>query len=144
MDPVLPVFLGVMGAAATITGYLDVRLAREVSTWPIVRGELLSAKLRRGFPGFGAAVAEVHYRYRVGSEVYTGHRFTHRRFRYYSEAERALYRVSDPGPVDVHYDPENPERAVLLPGAGYLPRMTVAFGLMSMAVALGLLILAAV
>jgi len=144
MDPVLPYALGTIGAVATISGYFDLRLAREVASWPVVRGELLSARLRPALPGFGAAIPEVHFRYRVGGEVYEGDRLSYRRFRYYSKAERALYRVLDPGPVDVHYDPKRPERAVLLPGAGYMPGFAFTAGLLLLMLAFGWQFLAAV
>lgn len=129
MNSMLAGFIGVVGAWQALMGYLDLRLARAVASWPVVRGHLGAAELRAAPFGPGRIVVRVHYSYTVGGTRFTGDRFTFRRFYSVSEARRSLYRVSDASTVAVHHDPDRPERAVLLPGAGSRPALTVAFGL---------------
>jgi hypothetical protein len=115
---------GVYLAAATtliaLQEFLVLRRALRSATWKRAQGHILDSK-----PGVDILVPEgqlfrtprVTYEYRVGEDIYAGTRIRYQRGWDLTKARIAVYRYHSGEKVVVFYDPQNPGRAVLEPGA---------------------------
>ncbi|MFP4276087.1 MAG: DUF3592 domain-containing protein [Wenzhouxiangella sp.] len=115
---------------------------RDSSSWPTTMGTVTEATAR---PLAGVQVGpawrvRLAYAYQVDGSSFTGDRLRFSRRlggRTRAQAEQALVSYVPGGPIEVHYDPEDPSRSVIVPG----PDRRAWFGLI---VALVLLIIAIV
>ena len=100
---------------------------KKCATWPKTRGEVISFKLGRRYrtrstseelAGHGSTIT---YRYQVDQASYQGHALyvgSTAWFDGYIQADKvqSLREKFQPGNgVDVHYDPQNPQQAVIYP-----------------------------
>lgn len=97
-------------------------LAKASAGWPRTRGRVLSAYLDETQPDEDGDVshsAHVRYRYQVGRHHYTSTRLSYRPTRYlgFSDAAELLDGIVQGREVEVSYDPQRPQRAVLVPGS---------------------------
>lgn len=167
----LLLFCAVIAAAgAAVTGYgVWLGRASEASRdWPVVTGQLLHAQLalkdqdRLSQPKRQQVKPEnpiyrtvrvwdldVAYRYRVGDREYTGSTATSTLLaedaaddvRGPGESLRAAAARLRPGPVPVHYDPEQPDRSFLIHVPDPQAPHTVRFGLWMVAGAVAVALL---
>ena len=95
-----------------------VAAARETAAWPSVRGVVTRAGIVETAPG-GRYLPDVTYAYAIAGREYVGDRVrvSARRSLTRRAAERAAGEFAAGEPVRVYYDPEDPRRSVLRPGA---------------------------
>jgi hypothetical protein len=104
-----------LGAMTLIGGLDDVVHAVRSTGWPTATGKVLSSEVEHRFGKGPHFTARVRYEYQAdgqrleGSEIH----FAQRRFRFESGAEQVISRYPVGSTVTVHYDPDEPETAVL-------------------------------
>ncbi|MFC1452945.1 DUF3592 domain-containing protein [Verrucomicrobiota bacterium] len=135
------------GLWATKCGYGFVRDACLSTRWPKVRGRIESASVAARRAGSGAGRrshpsrsygASIVYTYQVEGTTYTCDRVFFGNYRSdrpdHAEAQKARY---PPGrEVDVYYDPDRPEVAVLEPGPKFSTSVVMIVGIVFTIVAL--------
>ena len=126
----IPILLGVGALICCVftssvvawLGVQDLLISRSTSAWPATRGVVTSATVHS--TGSFSSQASVRYRYSVGPRSYEASRVA---FGPGSGSAVELMRKYSTGTeVSVHYDSDQPGRAVLEPGGSVL-RMGVAF-----------------
>jgi len=125
MREVVAVLL-VLAAALNLAWHLrSLLLAFASLRWERTTGTVLACRVDdMPFPLAGPHAqdghhsAHVRYAYRVGARAFESMRLSYRPTRWilFSEAVDYLHGLRRGTQVDVHYDPRNPARAVLLPG----------------------------
>ena len=127
---VLPWLLIAAGVYYILLSSSDLRKARQVATWPTVQGWLVRADIgTQSFGREGRIIDTLHYQYAIGDVMHDGCRLSFQRFPDVRSAELAIHRLREQKQVVVYYDPADPTQSVLLPGAGNLPRITLALGI---------------
>ena len=131
--------LFVMGAFGVWNGQRTRKRGEQASGWPAVRGVITRARLKKGHysssVGHGNSKSTVYrariaYSYEVGGRQFEGERVQfgmERRMWKKASAEAAI----DPYPVgaevQVHYDPQHPDDAVLKTGVAPFGRQAFLF-----------------
>jgi hypothetical protein len=118
--------LTLIGIVVATAGMISLQPALRSVRWPSVPGEVISAKI---IQQDGRQQLQLRYRYRIGDKVYTGRRISYHGGRSLpglpgEQASAALKRYQPGSMPRVYYDPADPGRTVLEPGAGaaiYLP-----------------------
>ena len=113
--------LSVLGVVSLWSARYRMRLRRQVTAWPVVRGHVTARHAiqptdrgRTSMPAFRWA-PDVRFTYRVGDTNYVGDKiwlpwsWTHTK----ATAEAFLATISDE--VEVRYDPTDPQRSCLYP-----------------------------
>ena len=129
------------GAYLTVTFGGDLYFAQRSKRWPTVQGRVRGCDVSPMTAERAArASAVIEYEYQVGGIKYTSRRIDYGGRGFGRDAGNVLARYSEGEPVGVRYDPSEPKRAILMPGAtpGNFGRLL--FGLIILAV--GLLLLA--
>jgi hypothetical protein len=133
-------FLAV-GVAITAIGVHRLRIARASADWPSVTGTILTSevesrhrsadatgtRLERGYE----YLPRVKYQYRVDGAVHRSTRITFDDLRFDSAiaAQAVADRYAPGSEVPVHYDPAQPDRAILEPGLAWTAYLLPAFGI---------------
>ena len=123
------VLLGYSGAADWYAGV-------QSESWPTAPGTVLVSEVVR-IPGHGRVGhsyrGHVEYRYRIGTRTYLGDRVSFGREGVLGDgsedSRRVVTRFPGAQDVQVHYDPSDPDRAVLDPGWTWSAMLRVATGL---------------
>lgn len=116
-------FLFLLAALALVAWQArSLMLAKASAEWRTTRGRVLSAYLDESNPDEDGEVshsAHVRYRYHVGRRHYISTRLSYRPTRYlgFSDAAELLDGIVENREVEVYYDPQHPQRAVLVPGS---------------------------
>jgi hypothetical protein len=97
------------------------RMARASTRWPATQGRVLEVwfdEVRDDDIG-DSFVPRIRYAYAVRGRSYVGHRLRYRvaPLRDHRESMHALRDIAKGDAIQVHYDPDRPQRAVLFPGA---------------------------
>ncbi|MBI4409487.1 MAG: DUF3592 domain-containing protein [Gemmatimonadetes bacterium] len=119
--PLVGIVLVLAGAAFAAWQLVWWSRARASRSWPRAEGVILraEAKRRRGF-GSAAYRVRIEYRYTVGNTIYRSTRIRFGLLRAHADRAQALLARYDQGAhVTVRYDPHEPARAVLEPGATF-------------------------
>lgn len=93
----------------------------ESADWPTVTGTVVDATattVAGAQVGLGWRV-RISYEYEVGERNFSGDRLRFSRRlggRTREQAEQAVVSYAPGGPIEVHYDPEQPARSVIVPG----------------------------
>jgi hypothetical protein len=134
----LPVVAIVLGGAG-IGQYVQTRhLARESERWPSAPGTItrsavgVGTRERENGKSYNVYSADIGYSYRIGNSDYRGHVVGWGWDAYYGSpdsAEAAIAKYPKGANVIVHYDPLDPERAVLDPQAPTGRAAPLLFGL---------------
>lgn len=122
---VLGVFLMILGAVLARAYFVDLSLWRSSEDWPSITGEITEVsvvtKRQRGRTGEHPSV---RYAYQVEGKSYVGNQICFEGLAV-NDDEFESYHVGQP--VQVYYRPDNPQTAVLVPGAKLASPMTVLF-----------------
>ena len=119
------------GIGISIWGWSVLQDARVSESWPVTDGEILSSNVRIDNDDDGTAYfGDVTFRYVVDDVVYTSDTVS---FGQYgssnrSHAEGIVTRYPTGNGVTVHYDPADPETAVLEPGVTWSSYFMLAMG----------------
>jgi len=116
----IALLLAIACGVLVLWGFTDFRASLATKDWPSVTGEVLSSSVERvGRPGSKTRAPRVTYAYTVDGVRYEGDRLS---FRSYSSrrvsnnrAGVIASRYDEGAPVEVHYDPDRPSEAVLIP-----------------------------
>ncbi len=111
----LGTFMFPLGALVFIGGLGDVVHAVQSANWPMATGKVLSSEVEHHFGKGPQFSANVRYEYQVDGQRLEGStiHFSQRRFRFAANAEDAISRYPVGSEVNVLYDPDEPETAVL-------------------------------
>lgn len=123
----VPIFI-VLGIVGIIASFRMGATIKDMSNWKVAKGQLLGCrtvttehKARSGVVSVKTGETyhvEIRYRYVVGSTEYTGFRFKIGQSAIEvgtrKEGERLSSKFKAAPELDVHYDPKNPEMAVLV------------------------------
>ena len=112
----IPAFIG--GSILFYDGLNDIQRALTAQNWPTVTGRIVSSQIHYTGKHSSNYEPTIHYVYTVNDRVYAGseiypHWFWSRRTTQNALAEFPLGHT-----VPIHYAPDNPSRAILLPGWG--------------------------
>ncbi|MCA9954172.1 MAG: DUF3592 domain-containing protein [Anaerolineales bacterium] len=123
------VFMAV-GVGISIWGWSVLQNARVSESWPATDGEILSSVVREDTDEDGTSYfGDVTYRYFVADVAYTSDNVS---FGQYGgerdHAEEIVARYPAGSGVTVHYDPADPETAVLEPGVTWSSYFMLAMG----------------
>lgn len=119
------------GIGISIWGWSVLQNARVSESWPVTDGEILSSNVRVDSDEDGTSYfGDVTFRYVVNDVVYTSDTVS---FGQYGSSDRDLAesivsRYPADNGVTVHYDPADPETAVLEPGVTWSSYLMLAFG----------------
>lgn len=136
---VFPLIFLLFGAGALFLGVRDLDRAGASADWPAVRGTVESSRVESSTDDDGTTYgAEVLVRYEVAGAEYLSNRV---RFGEFSSsdpgpAQRTVRRYPVGAEVAVHYDPADPELAVLEPGVHGASWALPGFGLVFLAAGL--------
>lgn len=135
---ILFIFVGII---ALIWGGIVLKNASASSAWPSVQGEVTESKVEtkvervkknERWQNRRTYWAKVHYSYSVDGAPYSGAKVS---FGEYGGKEKDARQIVKRFPkgksVDVYYDPEKPEMAVLEPGATKASYLFLGIGLVS-------------
>ena len=135
--------------AAVVGGFMlvdaggDAWTARATRSWPTTEGTVVESGLVREDSGLGTqTVARIEYLYTApGAEPVIGTAVWACECASEAEDAAALERFGAGAEVEVHYDPDDPERAVLLTGApaGVWTKLGLGAALLLFALGYGLL-----
>jgi hypothetical protein len=111
-------------------GYLGVQGERS-RNWPVAPGIITESSVQSNYSLTGrrkrSRSVRIAYRYPVNGEFYTNDVVSYGKD--FFDNEYTQVRLNSQGSrVDVHYDPGNPARAVLDPGAGVVPLLALLGG----------------
>ena len=123
----LALLIGGLGIFLMIMSLLSLQQGKEARSWKVVAGRVVRSSLeekrvdtsygdgiRRTESGF---VPQVEYQYRVGDETLTGQRISLVEKQYTQKSgQKTLEKYPIGATVQVHYDPENPQEAVIETG----------------------------
>jgi len=129
MDPSLLWLALAVGFGISGWAWMDLRLGRRTERWPQAPGKVLANSVAMAPFGPGRYVVKVRYAYTIGGDRYEGALFSYRHFDSKPEAELAAYHFPVGDRIAVRYDPERPDHAVLLAGAGRQPFLQFWVGL---------------
>jgi hypothetical protein len=107
---------------APISGYFLMHIllqAKAAEHWPSTVGALSKAQVHQD--GVGHYTSEVEYHYRVNNQDFTGTRIkiADGESEYRDAAEQSLRGLKVGQPLDVFYDPADPQQSVLQNGVGF-------------------------
>lgn len=110
--------LGGLGFFLIFTSHRNKQKALASADWPVVSGEVThtTVHVNGGQDGHFRYIPQIQYVYQVGAQVYDGDRRTFgraARYKTHDEAEGILARYPVEGVVNVYYNPQKPEEAVL-------------------------------
>ncbi|HVM81103.1 MAG TPA: DUF3592 domain-containing protein [Stellaceae bacterium] len=118
-------FLGsaftVVGLIALPIGIYGRRRARREQAWPTVKATVRTAAIASAPGSEGRRfIPKLTYEYTVAGKTYAGDRVGYTQYRDFSEAYARDYLAKHAvgSAVEVHYDPADPARSILEPGAG--------------------------
>jgi hypothetical protein len=123
-------FLG-MGIAALILGAGQLKEARASKSWPSVQGIVVSSSVQRSSDHDDRDYyqASVVYEYAVGGVTYSCNRISYGTTRGRPEdAREEVKRYPKGKPVEVYYDPDDPDAAILEPGKAGEPYLWLGLG----------------
>lgn len=119
-----------LGLWLLVRGVFDALIGVNARKWPTARGTVTSSEVVQ--TGRGRCCVSIAYTYRAGGHELVGKRVFVGDWLYTSlvkaQARAAKYPPSTP--VDVHYDPANPSRAVLEPGLRIVAFFPIAVGVL--------------
>lgn len=113
----------VVGAVFAYFGYSSYQLGMQSKDWPVAKGSVIQSEIekRTEFTGTGSSrrkvvksYAVVKYTYSVGNREFQSGRIT---FGQSKNAHNTVARYPKGRSIQVHYDPQKPDQAVLEPGA---------------------------
>ena len=114
-------FLAMLGAWVVAMLVRSLRLGRASLQWPHTQGTVTNSLVKRELSGPGGGysyVPLITYTYEVDGAAYEGNTFTYRGINAKKKIATKIVEGLPKGQlVDVYYDPSEPSRAVLLPGA---------------------------
>lgn len=124
-------FFTVGGLVAVYFGYQMYEDSIASETWPVVSGTIISSGVVEIEDDEGTSYKpQVIYEYVANDSNIEGHRITFGQMSYsnyqYAQAIADQYPVGQP--VEVHYDPDNPDKAVLEPGVQSSAWIIMGFG----------------
>lgn len=118
----LGLFAILLVVSAPMSGYFLVQIfldAKASANWPSVTGMLTKSQV--GDRGAGRYFADVAYTYRIGASEFVGSkvRASDGDYNIRDGAVQMIRGLAVGQPVTVYYDPSNPRKALLRPGAGF-------------------------
>jgi hypothetical protein len=122
---VIGVIFVIIGLVLLLMGIAQVKKAKAAATWPVIPGVVLSSGLQekrhRNAKTHRVSVTyepQIQYQYALMGQNYTGSAISFGSTSYdYNTASRKLALYPQGAPVQVHYDPIDPSKAVLEPKA---------------------------
>lgn len=123
------------------------RLGEASRRWPRVQGTIIELWHDESFdedaPGHVRFSSHMRYTYAVSGRMYRSERFTFRpTYGLRQQDAYAMLRGLRRGQsIDVHYDPAQPSRAVVFPGAGRDNKQQLVFGGVLLAASIGWLLI---
>ena len=140
--PITGILFIFVGIIATIYGSIVLKNASASSAWPSVQGEVTESKVEKKvkrvkrdgrFETKTTFLANVQYSYSVDGTPYSGGKVS---FGDYGGEQKHAREIVGRYPkgkaVDVYYDPEKPEMAVLEPGATRSSYLILGIGLVAL------------
>lgn len=142
-SPFIPLAVALIALGAAFREWRRMRRVRASLRWPVVRGTVLEARFDEsewhedGDEGTTWS-AHLHYQYCVGGRRYLSRRLTWwpTRGMDQGQAYALLHGIQRGSVVDVHYDPQCPEQAVVFPHIHAQNPRTLVFWLLVAACAL--------
>lgn len=123
----------VVGTAGAIQGVGQLLEAAHSERWPQSTGSILASSVASGGSARKWYEARISYRYEVASQVYSGNTISYAGGTTSQAVAQDLVRAFPVGAsVPVFYDPANPSRAYLRPGASWETSLPVAVALAAM------------
>lgn len=116
---VVPIMaLGGVGVYLIIVWQKNKSKSVRSQSWLVTKGEVTALNYKRGggFHGGEAFSPVISYRYSVGEQTFTSQRFSFGQgpsYLTYQEAEAVLDQYQPGDEINVYYNPDNPEEAVL-------------------------------
>jgi len=120
--------LMLVGVIVTISGIVALIRANKTKNWPAADGQVNEAHIEERRTNYTVNHQRrtrltyepvVSYTYQVGGSTYTGHKIQEIPSSYdQGKAEGVAAGYPAGGAVKVYYDPQKPEKAVLVPGGG--------------------------
>lgn len=111
-----------LGVFLIVWGIRSRKKAEESSRWPTVVGSISEAFIQenrnRDSDGYTTTtyIPKINYQYQIGGQIFTGNRFTFGFEKSYGskkKAQEALTAYPVGGQINVFYNPQKPEEAVL-------------------------------
>lgn len=123
----LALLVGGLGIFLMVMGMLSLQQGKEARSWKVVAGRITRSTLeeKRVDTSYGDGLRrsevgyqpQIEYQYRVGDETLTGKRLSLVEKQYTQKAgQKVLEKYPIGVTVQVHYDPENPQEAVIATG----------------------------
>ncbi|BAF71979.1 DUF3592 domain-containing protein [Sulfurovum sp. NBC37-1] len=120
---VVPVFIGLY---FFYIGVKEIKLANESTGWPSVQGKITISLLSKNISSYrrhprGAPSIAFHYKYEIDQKIFIGDRvmYGYKNNFFTSDSYRQSKAYTKGNSVTVYYNPDNPEQAVLEPGANF-------------------------
>lgn len=121
----------VIGVAFAFIGYHSYQLGKQSKDWPVAKGSVIQSKIEKRTETTGSgsnrrkvvrSYAVVKYTYAVGNRDYQSSRIA---FGQSKNAHEIVVRYPKGKSIQVYYDPQKPDQAVLEPGAD--PTFSIVF-----------------
>ena len=116
----LPVSVGGLmiagGAAIVVQGFRNVAAARMSESWPTAPGESLSSEVVRLGTSKNNCTCSIRFRYKVDGEEFESSKVSLFGIWTRKESEQFVEQFPAGKQCDVYYPPDDPQRAVLVPG----------------------------
>lgn len=115
----------VIGAAFAFFGYRSYQLGKQSLDWPVAKGSVIQSEIRESLRTTGSGtnkrtvtehIPEVTYTYNVDGQSYQSSRITFGAVNKLN-AGNTVARYPKDKPIEVFYNPQKPDQAVLEPGA---------------------------
>lgn len=122
----------IIGMGLSIWGGNVLRNASASSNWPTVTGQVINSTVSENSDSDGTTYgADVYFEYRVNDQQYGSDTVSFGQFSSsdYGHARNIVNRYPEGTQVEVYYNPEDPETAVLEPGVTWSSYMLLGMGL---------------
>lgn len=123
----------IVGFGMLTYGLLSMKRSTEASKWPTAKGSIDSCELTSSSDGEGGTTyqVKVKYSYQVAGKIYAADKlaFGYSSSSGYDAHQEILSRLKNAKTVDVRYDPNNPETAVLSYGIHRSIQFVMAFSI---------------
>lgn len=127
---VIPFLAG--GGIALVYGLMGLVEGYQSKSWPVVEGIIIESDIQKRYHSDGDRVykAEVNYQYTYQDQEYVGTRIHSVSFS--SDSVSSVNKLLKKYPVDMDVDvfvnPDNPEKSLLVSGAGFHAYLIILFG----------------
>lgn len=132
---VLPIALILAGLGSSLICYYNIKQGMATTSWPAVQGRLVDSNVKMKHSCSSAKkcyYVTMRYEYELGATVYDNDVISYSANLVadtFDEAEELLtpYRAADH--LTVHYNPEDPNESVLIPGFSFWDLLWIAAGI---------------